>query len=192
MTHTSSGVYTDAEGNQYTADNVYAIGDNDRQILGHSTPDWTLGFQNTFTYKDFDLTVFMNMRWGQTIGAGLLGFFSYGSVNIPSIYDYWTPENPTNDYPRPNITGNNDDKGLGTLSTVDGSYLKIKNITLGYSLPKRVLDKIGLTRCRFYGTVYNPFIWSKSRMLKDMDPETNGSDSFPLYKTMVFGVNISF
>ena len=192
LTHTAPGVYTDEEGNQYTADNVYAVGDNDRQILGHTTPDWTLGFQNTFTYKDFDLTVFMNMRWGQTIGAGLLGFFSYGSVNIPSIYDYWTPENPTNDYPRPNITGNNDDKGLGTLSTVDGSYLKIKNITLGYSLPKKVLDKIGLTRCRFYGTVYNPFIWSKSRMLKDMDPETNGSDSFPLYKTMVFGVNVSF
>ncbi len=192
LTHTSTGVYTDADGNVYTADNVYSISDNDRQILGHTTPDWTLGFQNTFTYKDFDLTVFMNMRWGQTINASLLGYFSYGQINIPSNYNYWTPENPTNDFPRPNVTGDNDTPGLSSLSYVDGSYLKIKTITLGYSLPKKVLNKIGLSRCRFYATVYNPFIWSKSHLLKDMDPETNGSDSFPLYKTMVFGVNVSF
>lgn len=78
------------------------------------------------------------------------------------------------------------------LRYVDGSFIKIKNITLGYSVPRNVLKKIGMTRLRVYSTITNPFIWRKSDMLKGMDPENNASDKFPLYKTIVFGVNASF
>ena len=53
-----------------------------------------------------------------------------------AFYDYWTPENPTNDFPQPNILGNKDDVALARLSIVDGSFIKIKNITLGYTFPK--------------------------------------------------------
>ncbi|HLW07808.1 MAG TPA: SusC/RagA family TonB-linked outer membrane protein, partial [Marinilabiliaceae bacterium] len=165
---------------------------NDKQILGAETPDWTLGFQNTFYWKNFDLNVFMNMRWGQMIDAQLLGYFRYGNINIPANYNYWTPNNPSNDFPQPNITGNSNDEGLKSLSIVDGSYMKIKNITLGYTLPKNISEILKIENLRIYGTVSNPFIFAKSSLLKDIDPETKGSDSFPLYKQVVFGVNLSF
>lgn len=59
----------DDQGNKvyYTADNKYAYSGNDYQVLGHNSPDWTMGFQNSFKYKNFDLTIFMYWRWGQMI-----------------------------------------------------------------------------------------------------------------------------
>ena len=76
---------------------------------------------------------------------------------------------------------------------VNGSFFKIKNITLGYTLPRTLLGKLGMTKMRLYGTVTNPFILAKEHtLLKGMDPESNASDKFPLYKTLVFGVNVSF
>ncbi|MDE6152099.1 MAG: hypothetical protein K2G12_08980, partial [Prevotella sp.] len=64
--------------------------------------------------------------------------------------------------------------------------------TLGYTLPNSVLKKVNMTRFRVYATIEDPFIWSKSDMLKGMDPENNATDKFPLYKTIVFGINASF
>ena len=79
------------------------------------------------------------------------------------------------------------------MGYVDGSYIKIKNITLGYTLPNSILKKIGTSKLRVYGTITNPFIWAKEhKLLKGMDPESNCSDEFPLYRTLVFGVNVSF
>jgi hypothetical protein len=75
---------------------------------------------------------------------------------------------------------------------VDGSFFKIKNITLGYTLPKNLLQKAGISKCRFYGTITNPFIFAKSSLLKDYDPEMNGNLNYPLTKQLVFGVNLSF
>lgn len=164
----------------------------DLQILGSQTPDWTLGFQNTFYWKNFDLNVFMNMRWGYLINAELLGYFSYGNINLPANYNYWTPDNPSNDFPQPNLLGSANDVSLKSLSIVDGSYMKVKNITLGYTLPKTMSQSINIERLRIYGTVSNPFIFAKSSLLKDIDPESLGRDSFPLYRQVVFGVNLSF
>lgn len=180
----------------YTADNPYTINADDRQILGHKNPDWTAGFQNTFTYKGFDLTIFITSRWGHMIQGDLLGYFSYGSLNLPDNYDYWTEDNATDDYPRPYLssrsTAYSDPLGGDALSYVDGSYIKVKNITLGYTLPKSLLAKAKITNLRMYGTVYNSFIYTKSHLLKGLDPETGASDSFPLYKQLVFGLNVSF
>lgn len=123
--------------------------------------------------------------------ADLLGYFNYG-VNIPSNYNYWTPENPTNDFPQPSLKTPENSYAATSVNLVDASFIKIKNITLGYTLPQKLAIKAGLSRLRVYSTISNPFIWAKSHLLKDMDPETGGSDSFPLYKTVVFGVNVSF
>ncbi len=193
----SEGVWTltDEEGNvtEYTAENPYTIASDDRVILGQSSPKWTFGFNNSFTYKGFDLNVFITARYGQMVNGGLLGYFSYGSKNMPAFYNYWTESNPTNDYPRPymqrSTSYSSPTSGLGI---VDGSYLKIKTISLGYTLPKQWVAKLNMTRCRIYGTVSNPFIFTKEKLLKDVDPETGASDSFPLYKQIVFGVNVSF
>lgn len=161
----------------------------DRMILGHSNPNWFGGWQNTFFYKGIDLTIFITARWGQTINAPLLGY--YNTIAQPASYNYWTPKNPTNDFPQPYQTQTINTTYASSLNYVDGSYWKIKNLTLGYTLPAKISKKAGISRVRFYGTAYNPFIFAKSHLLKDVDPETGGTDSFPLYKQIVFGMNLS-
>ena len=163
----------------------------DRQVLGARTPDWNIGFQNQFTFYGFDLSIMMNMRWGQMINGELLSYVS--STNQPDVYDYWTESNPTNAYPRPIQGYSMTSAQKESMYYVDGSFFKVKNITLGYTFQRSVLQKLGMTKLRLYGTITNPLILSKEhKLLKGMDPESNASDKFPLYKTLVFGVNVSF
>ena len=176
----------------YTGNNPYSPSPaTDRVILGHTTPDWSLGFQNQFFWKNFDLTIQAFMRWGQMINGQsncLLGI--HNTTNIPACFDYWTESNPTNAYPRVYSQSNQAREAMGY---VDGSYFKIKNITLGYTVPEQLLKKIGMTKLRVYGTITNPLIIAKEHdLLKGMDPESNCSDQFPLFRTLVFGVNASF
>ena len=174
----------------YTKDNPYTISADDKQILGSATPDWTIGLHNTFQFYNFDLSFMITMRWGQMVNGELLGYWS--NTNIPDCYDYWTPTNPTNAYPRPNLGSSLTTAEQESLNYVDGSFIKVKNITLGYTFPQKLVQKLNMSKLRAYATITNPFIWCKSEMLKGMDPENNASDSFPLYKTIVFGVNVSF
>ena len=176
----------------YTGNSPYSVSSaTDRMILGHTTPDWSLGFQNQFIYKDFDLTIQAFMRWGQTINGksnSLLGV--HNTTNIPECFDYWTETNPTNAYPR--VYGQST-QAREAMGFVDGSYIKIKNVTLGYTVPSALLKKMNMSKLRLYATITNPFIWAKEHdLLKGMDPESNCSDEFPLYRTLVFGVNVSF
>ncbi|MDR0844800.1 MAG: TonB-dependent receptor, partial [Tannerella sp.] len=176
---------------EYSADKPYTVSTKDRIIIGQNDPKWIGGFQNSFYWKNFDLNIFMTARWGQLVNASLLGYF--GREAMPDTYNYWTPENPTNDFPRYYLQRTTQyTSPTQSLTLVDGSYLKIKNITLGYELPKNISKKAGLSKLRLYGTLYNPFIFTKSHLLKDIDPEAGSSDSFPLYRQMVFGVNVSF
>lgn len=176
----------DANGVSDSGYHVYSAAD--RMIVGHANPDWMMGVQNTFVYKNIDLTVFVNARFGQTINASVLGYWN--AIAQPDTYDYWTPSNPTNDFPQPGSAFSN--TFISALNYVDGSYVKVKNITLGYSIPQGLKNKWGLSRMRVYGTIYNPFIFTRSSMLKGVDPENGGADSFPLYKQVVFGINLSF
>jgi TonB-linked SusC/RagA family outer membrane protein len=177
---------------EYTADNPYTVGADDRIIYGQKDPKWTAGFQNSFYFMNFDLNVFATARWGHLTQAALLDYF--GRIAMPDTYDYWTPDNPTNDFPRYYLQRGNTQytQPIQSLNTVDGSYVKIKNITLGYSLPAALNKRLGLSTLRLYGTLYNPFIFTKSHLLKDIDPENGSADSFPLYRQVVFGVNITF
>lgn len=202
LSKVSDGVWiqnsTDENGNaiqtEYTAENPYTINaSDDRQIIGQGAPKWTAGFQNNFTYKNFDLNIFMTTRWGQMIDGELLGYFGYGKKNLPDNYDYWTESNPTNDFPRPYLSRSAKlSSPTAALNYVNGSYFKVKNITLGYTIPNKLKEKFGLSNVHVYGTLYNPFVFAKSSMLSGLDPETNASDSFPLYRQIVFGINISF
>ncbi len=189
-------VNADGEEIRYDAENPYALSANDYQIIGHNTPDWTLGFQNTLTYKNFDLSIYMYMRWGQMIKYSVLTDYDpTGVSNYPAYFDIWSETNPSNDFPAMDATIK--DKmsyypGFSSLAYVDGSFFKIKNITLGYTMPAKVAKKLGLGNFRIYGTITNPLIVAKSHLLKDYDPEMNGSLNYPLTKQLVFGVNMSF
>ncbi|MET0392596.1 MAG: TonB-dependent receptor, partial [Chitinophagaceae bacterium] len=166
----------------------------DRTYIGSSVPDWIGGLQNTFTYKGFDLGVFLLFRYGQMIDAEFLGRYNPGgNGNGPDIIDYWTPENPTNDFPSPVKNGNIINyAGYQTLTFVDGSFFKIKNITLGYTLPKRISGRIASDNIRFYVTGSNVLTVAKSHLVKDYDPERGGAESNPIGRQFVFGVNVGF
>ena len=134
-------------------------------------------------------------RLGQTINSGLMGWYTAkGGVTTNQLagVDYWTEENQGAYYPRPGTGG--EQSTLGSLSVVDGSFIKIKNITLGYTLPKSLTKKALMEKVRVSATVYNPYIFAFDKQLRkiDVDPETNGSDVFPTYKQFVFGLNITF
>ena len=167
---------------------------NDRQVLGHLNPNWILGLNNTFTYKGFDLTIYAMARLGQTISSKLLGFYTAKSAiteNQLAGTDYWTEQNQGAYYPAP---GSGDDQSIGpsALRIFDGSFFKIKNITLGYTLPQAITRHALMEKCRFYFTAYNPWIICAESKLKGTDPEMAGADAFPTYKQFVFGVNITF
>ena len=170
------------------------IDTKDRQYLGSAVPKFVLGFQNNFRYKGFDVGVYLFFRYGQMVNAEFLGRYNpSGEGSGPANFDYWTPENPTNDFPRPK-------KGsqlinyaaYQTLNFVDGSYFKIKTVTLGYTLPLKATKKIFADNIRLYATGNNLFTKAKNHLLKDYDPERGGSESSPLSRQLVFGVNLNF
>ena len=174
---------------------VHKYGQDDRMILGHTSPDFIIGLNNTFLWKGFDLTVYAMARVGQTISSDLMGWYTAKSgvtTNQLSGVDYWTESNQGAYYPRPGTGG--EQSVLGSLSIVDGSFFKIKNITLGYTLPKSLTRKALMEKVRVYATAYNPLIVAFDKQLRETgaDPETNGSDVFPTYRQFVFGLNITF
>ena len=173
---------------------VHKYSDKGRQVLGHTNPDWIVGLNNTFTFKNLDLSVFAMGRFGQTICSDLLGYYTAEqsvTTNQLAGVDYWTESNQGAYFPRPG-TGTEQKTVYTALKYRDGSFIKIKNITLGYTLPKNISQKVLLSKCRVYATMYNPIIWVKDKQLKGTDPETNGSDAFPTYRQFVFGVNLTF
>lgn len=176
----------------YDADNKYTPSANDKQILGHNTPDWTLGFQNTFTWKWFDLSVYMYFRQGQMFYYDPVTWYSNGGGNFPDHFNYWTSTNPSNDFPALNSARNwKSDEYYTSLAYVDGSFFKIKNITLGYTLPHAACKKIKISNLRVYGTITNPLVHANSQILKNYDPEMNGKLDFPLTKQVVLGLSLS-
>lgn len=164
-------------------DNNGKIDAADRQVLGNYQPDWIGGITNRFEYKNFDLSVVIFARMGQTVvlpyltadgGANGYSFFNNSRVNSLRR-DYWTPTNPTDAFPQPDASSD----GFiysSTLGYRDGSFIKCRSINFGYSLPSRLLTKAGISSARIYVTAQNPFI-IYSPLVRDklaLDPEGNG------------------
>lgn len=183
---------TDANG--VVTKNVYTASSADYQTIGHNNPDWSFGFNNTFVYKDFDLSIYAFARWGQMIKYSMLTRYDPSGIrNFPEYFNYWTANNPSNDFPAVyKDRGITNYVGSSSLAYTDGSFFKIKNITLGYTIPKNLQKTLGITKCRFYATITNPLIYSPNHLIKDYDPEMNGSIDYPLTKQLVFGLNVSF
>ncbi len=171
------------------------IDENDRKYLGSSVPDFVVGFQNEFRYKAFDLSAFVFARWGQMVNAEVLGRYNpSGERNGPAFMDYWTPENPSNDFPRPSRGASlSNYAGYQSLTFIDGSFIKLQNVSLGYTLPERIADNLGgLDNLRIYATGNNLLTYAKSPMLREYDPERGGAESFPLNRQIVVGLNVDF
>lgn len=168
---------------QYTGDYdasgkpVRAIGPADRQIIDVD-PDWQGGFNTRVAYKGFDLGIVGIYRHGGVLFSTIHGSNGYlnlltGRRNNINV-DYWTPDNTNAKYPRPGgiLSGDNPKYG-STLSYFDGSYLKIRTITLGYDF-NRSLMKNSAVKLRMYVTAQNPFVmFSPFHKESGLDPETN-------------------
>ncbi|WP_291528299.1 SusC/RagA family TonB-linked outer membrane protein [Bacteroides sp. UBA939] len=160
----------------------------DRRVLGQRTPKWTAGMNNRFEFKGWDFSFFLYTRVGHLISNQAKGSFSPTGWQNSVVCDYWTPENPSNAYPRPNF---NKPQMLytSTLAYEKGDFLKIKDVTLGYSFPKAWISKAHLSKLRLYTTLKNFFTFSHS---DNYDPERGGANSYPMTKQIVFGANVSF
>ncbi len=169
--------------------------DSDRTYIGAAVPKWSLGFQNTFMYKGFDLTVYVIVRWGQTIQDAITGTYNPTGQgnNSPQYFNYWTPTHPSNDYPAAMANESlSSVPGYTTLQYVDGSYAKLKTATLGYTFPPGLLRKAFMTDFRVYVTCNNIYVKAKSHLIKDYDPERGGAGDSPLSRQLVAGLNVGF
>lgn len=166
---------------------------NDRQILGYRDPKWTGGMANTFTYKNLELSAFVYSRWDYTIlggGADMSGQFASRRI------DYWTPNNPTNEYPRADFNNGGQPVHGSTLNYRDGSFVKVRYISLAYLLPPSITERAKISNFKVYAQVLNPFLYSKTDFL---DPDTNyqnggsnpGATSITT-RSVVFGLNVTF
>ena len=175
------------------------VNNDDLTDIGNAIPDFTYGITLNAAYKGFDLTVF---------GTGSHGNKIFNCINRPDyatsnkmkevLYDdRWTPTNTTGTKPR---AGANDmDKYVDSSAMIyDGSYFKIKQIQLGYTLPKNVLSKVGISNARVYGSLDDFFTFSS---YPGFDPEaaantTTGmgvdKGAYPTSKKVVLGFNIEF
>jgi hypothetical protein len=165
---------------------------NDRKVLGNDVPKAYGGLTNKIEFKGIDLSFFFYYRLGFMINSD----FSNGQATMQGRYnninvDYWTIDNPTNDYPRPNKNQENITYG-SSLRYMDGGFVKLRNVTLGYTLPESVLGRLHMTKLRFYVTAQNPIIWSNYKLF---DPERAGnvtSGEMPSFKLFMGGVNVTF
>ncbi|WP_042719665.1 SusC/RagA family TonB-linked outer membrane protein [Flavobacterium sp. B17] len=164
----------------YNADGtpVRAIGPADRQIID-TAPDWQGGFNMRFAYKNFELSTVGAFQHGGVLISTLYGSASYlnrltGRGNNVDV-DYWTEENPNVRYPKPGGLREGDNpKYASTLALFDGSYLKLRTITLGYNVDKEFLKDLNITGLRIYFTVTNPLVlFSPYHKESGMDPEPN-------------------
>jgi len=169
---------------------------NDRVILGSTIPNWAGGVTNRFEFKGFDLSFFVYARIGNMIRSDFHTNFNHlaGRYNNLDI-NYWTPTNPTNDFPRPNT--NQEDPIYGsTLRYFDGSFVKVRNINFGYNFAPAVVSKMKLSGLRLYTSIQQPFIFASYRSkYKGIDPETTdvvNADQTPSVRQFTFGVNAKF
>lgn len=163
---------------------------------GSAIPDLIGGFTNSFRYKGFDLAVLLTFQAGGKFYdgnyAGLMHRGTYGTHFAKEMLNRWTPENTTSDVPRLQ-QGLATQDGISTRWLYDASYLNIKNINLGYTLPNTLTSRVGVNNMRAFVSVDNAKIFTKN---EGMDPQrsfTGTSDfTYPVMRTFTLGLNANF
>lgn len=166
----------------------------DDKIVYKRTPDHIIGLTNTFTYKDFALSVQCMARLG--------GYFAFDKNNALGLndgdanwadVDYWTPTNTGAKFPSPGTNGTGYSNLYTTYMTSllyeKNNFFKIKDITLSYNVNKKWLKPIHMASAKIYCSMKNYFTFAS---VKDYDPERGGSIAWPLAKQVVVGVNVAF
>lgn len=172
------------------------INDKDRKFIGNPNPQFFFGMNNTFTWKGFQLDVFVQGVSGNDIfNANRIWQegMSVAQNQTVAVLDRWTEENRSTTIPRAIFNDPNKNARGSDRFIEDGSYLRIKNVTLAYALPQSLINRIKLTSARLYASGQNLYTFTK---YSGIDPEVglDGIDFnvYPVTRTYSIGVNMSF
>ncbi|HBL74713.1 MAG: hypothetical protein A2W90_24175 [Bacteroidetes bacterium GWF2_42_66] len=170
------------------------IDDEDRSILGSEEPSWIAGITNRLQYKNFDFSVFIYTVQGTQHQSvyGASGYLDLLSLQAHAYQDnirdveYWMPDRPSNKYQKPHI-------GSQTMNQIQSfsntSFVRVKNMTLGYNIPQDLISRLRLSRARIYTSVQNPFTFTS---FGGYDPEAARDFDMPNYTTFLLGINLTF
>jgi len=182
-------------------DNV--INDDDKQIIGDAQPIFAGGLNNDFSYKNFSLNVFLQFCYGNDIYSNLNSMrnwvFAYNNVSTDAL-NRWREQGDVTDYPAPvrNDPKRNEYLRVSDRWVEDGSYKRLKNVTLSYTIPSALTTRAGISRLRAYVTGQNLLTFTH---YTGYDPEVNsysglqvGVDdgAYPQSRTIIFGLNMEF
>lgn len=169
----------------------------DLVLLGDTSPRYLFGINLGANWKNLDFSVFFQ-------GVGKRNFMPLRDAIMPFSQtwfsaqkhhaDYWTPENPNAAFPRPFLGGHHNYE-TSDRWVLNGSYLRLKNIQIGYTIPKKSLDQIGIDNLRFYASAQDILTFTKLGVFDGVfDPEqrNNVRADYPLFAFVAFGLNLSF
>lgn len=168
-------------------DNV--VNSNDRVILGSSFPKWNFGLNLSASYKGFDLsTILQGTADVKAMTRAEVAYAFYNGGTLTTKYlDRWTPTNVNGSMPRLSMS-NSSNRLTSSFWVNDASYLKMRNLQLGYTIPTSIVAKAGISRLRVYCSIDNVFVITG---FEGTDPEATGN-VHPLTRSYAFGVNLSF
>ncbi|MBX2893808.1 MAG: TonB-dependent receptor [Cyclobacteriaceae bacterium] len=172
-------------------DNNGVINADDRKIIGSQQADWQGGITNRFTWKGVDLSFVIYARQGGTLLSYLHAPNGAYLTNLTGQrsglkVDYWTPTNPTNEFPAPGAAlPGGASTGWTTLAYYDASFGRVRSINLGYTLPRSVTERIKAQNVRVYVTAQNPFLLWSPYVFKHngVDPEPTGQGATGIVAT---------
>ena len=168
----------------------------DRQILGTTRPKFTASMTNYFTYKNFDFNFFLNASYGNMLqfdrNMSFNGRYNSLKVNYWAVTEYDAAgkaiaSNGSNDAPRPN-NGVENPAYRSALNFFDASFLRLSSVSLGYNIPKSIVNRAKISKLRLYMTVQNAFCITK---YPGTDPESGQDFNNPMPRTIMFGINMS-
>ncbi|MDE6710997.1 MAG: SusC/RagA family TonB-linked outer membrane protein, partial [Alistipes sp.] len=176
------------------------IDDDDRTMIGKGMPDWTFGLNLGFEWKGLDFNMLLQGQAGCEIFNVTRRTDLY-YINLPkTILNRWTGEGTTNKYPRFTYDSANENYRSSDLWLEDGSFLRARNVQIGYTLPQLITRKAGISRLRVYVQAENLFTLTG---YSGCDPEVTGGNGFgtevgidrgvyPQSRTFSVGVNLTF
>ncbi len=176
--------YKDLNGDQ-------TIDTQDLSIIGSRIPLVMLGMNNSFSYKNFTFSFFLNGQFGATYQNYLRGVHTLSYRQNQLTKEFWTESNPINTYPKNVGDGSENTKRVGFYERTD--YIRVKDVNLAYRFPKKWVNVIGLSRAEVYCNVKNPYTWTT---WTGLDPEfvtsANAQRSIPQTFEVLFGVKLDF
>lgn len=167
------------------------VDDKDRKSLGTYFPKINFGLRLGFEYKNFDFSALLQgaaMVDAIAREQVIFAFYNGGKV-VENYLDRWTPQNPDGKYPRLSMQNTQKNWETSSFWMQNASYLKMRNMQLGYTLPKQVLGRSGISNLRVYFSADNLFTISG---FDNLDPEVPYGSYYPLTKNYSFGINVSF